>query len=261
MIVYGIHAVGEALEKHPERVRRLLVMRGRRPLRLRRLVDMARGKGVAVHLEPAAAMERKAGSDKHQGVLAEMAAVPLYSLDQLLETQPRFLLLADGVEDPRNLGALVRTADGAGVEALLLPARRSCGLTPVVAKTSAGALHHLRVVRVGNVTQTLKRLQKEGFTVVGLDLGGREEVPPGLEPPVVVVVGGESRGLRRLVADTCDWRVRLPMHGRVDSLNLSVAAGVLLYQLDARGVFTGSDRSAPGSGSAIHQHTPQSRPE
>lgn len=246
MFIGGIHSVNEALESAPERIQRILVASGRRGARLQQVVEAARRAGLPVHTEPAAALQRKAGGAPHQGIVAEIAAAPLLTLDAVLEQAPDLLLVADGVEDPRNLGALMRTADAAGVGALLLPSRRSVGLTPAVARTSAGAMHHLRVARIGNVAHTLRRLQRAGYTVVGLDPGGSEDLPECLAFPLAVVVGGESRGLRPLVGRHCDWRVRLPMRGRVQSLNLAVAAGVLLYRV--RDLVADATRpgSAPG---------------
>ncbi len=232
MIVFGVNAVTEALLSRTAKVTRLLVSRGKAGTRLQKVVDLARGHSVPVHFEPAEALTRKAETSRHQDVLAELAEAPYWTLDDLLEGEPSLLLLVDGVEDPRNLGAVLRTAEACGVEGVLLPERHSCGLTAVVIQASAGAAMHLPVARVGNVAETLKQLQKRGFWTVGLDMAGTSDLETlDVSIPLVVVVGGEDRGIRRLVAERCDFLVSLPMRGKVPSLNLSVAAGILLFSI------------------------------
>lgn len=235
MLVYGINAVIEALSSDTRRIERITIAKGKAGRRLQQIIDQARAAKIPVHFEPEPALERKAGTRAHQSVIAEIAAAELASLDAVLERRPRLLLLVDGVEDPHNLGAVIRTAEAAGVEAVLLPNRHTCGITPAVVKTSAGAALHLPVCRVGNLVQTIKTLKESGFWVVGLDMAGEsrfDEIDTSL--PLAVVVGGESRGVRRLVRENCDFLLGLPMKGNVSSLNLSVAAGILLYTLRLR---------------------------
>ncbi len=174
----------------------------------------------------------KASTSHHQEIVAEVASIGYTDEETLLEAATALLLLVDGVEDPRNLGALLRTAEATGVEGVFLPRRRSCAITGPVVKSSAGAALHLHISRIGNVVQTLEKLKKRGYWVVGLDAQGKDG-PNQLDAslPLVVVVGGEHQGVRRVVREKCDFLLSLPMKGRVSSLNLSVAAGVLLYEI------------------------------
>jgi 23S rRNA (guanosine2251-2'-O)-methyltransferase len=232
MNLYGINPVTEALESGKARLEKVYITRGKAGPRLQKIIDLARSRGVPLHFEPGEVLTRKAGTPKHQDVVADTGEIRYIDLERLLQRRPSLLLALDGVEDPHNLGAVLRTAEAAGVDGILLPQRRTSPVTPVVVKTSAGAALHLPICRVGNLVQALERLKQEGFWVVGLDMKGNTrvaDIDPGL--PLAVVVGGEHQGVRRLVAKNCDFLVSLPMKGRVASLNLSVAAGVLLYQL------------------------------
>lgn len=230
MVISGINAVAEALRSDSSRLLRIVVVRGKGGARLQSIIDEARQISLPVHFEPAAALERQAGTSRHQGILAVMSPIPYASLDEVLQSD--LLVLVDGIEDPRNLGALMRTAEAVGAGGILVPGRHSCGLTDTVVRASAGAALHLKICQIGNVVQTLEYLKENGFWVAGLDVEG-ETSPRSLDPELrlVVVVGGEDRGLRRLVKEQCDYRVRLPMKGKVSSLNMSVAAGVLLYEI------------------------------
>lgn len=232
MILYGIHPVRQALETTPAKIQRIVVARGKSSARLQEIIDQARSLRVPVQFEPLPALDRKSGRARHQNVLAEMTPTSLMSLEEILTTNPTRLLIADGVEDPRNLGALLRTAEAAGVEGVLLPARHSAGITPVVVQSSAGAALNLKAGRMSNTVRTLEQLKEAGFWSVGLDMRGSENAGP-LDRSLqwVIVVGGESRGLRPLVRRHCDFLLRLPMLGKVESLNLSVAAGILMYRL------------------------------
>ncbi len=232
MLVFGIHPVLEALSSEKTTVRRVLVTRGKSGKRLQEVIDRAREKGVPVHFEAREVLTRKAGATVHQDVIAELSPVLYASLEELLQTKPGLLLLLDQVEDPRNLGGVIRTAEAVGVGGILLPQRGSCGITPAVIKSSAGAALHVKICRVRNLVRAMVWLKDKGYWLVGLDLKGEEsldQVDPAF--PLAVVVGGEKRGIRRLVREHCDHLVRLPMKGQLSSLNLSVAAGVLLYSL------------------------------
>lgn len=230
MFVYGINSVLEALGVTKSSIRRIVVGRGKGGPRIQEIIRLAKSKGVPVSFEPVDALDRKAKGQKHQGVIAEISEVEYSSLEEILARNPKLLLLVDGVEDPRNLGAVLRTAEAAGVDGVLLPHRHTCGITPAAVKTSAGAAVHLKVCRIGNVAQTLAQLKKEGFWTVGLDTKGEEGFSKlNRDLPLVLVVGGEDRGLRRLVRQNCDFLIRLPILGNVSSLNLSVAAGIAIY--------------------------------
>ncbi len=230
MLVVGIQAVNEALRSPGRRVERVWVLKGAKGKRLQMVIDRARNLQVPVQFEPAATISRLGKTARAPSVVARVGAIGTVPLEDVLDSN--LLLLADGVEDPRNLGALLRTAEATGAGGVVIPERRSCGLTSTVVQTSAGAALHLRLVRVTNSVNTLNRLKQAGFWVLGLDPAGKEGLHRiDLSGPLVVVVGSEHRGLRPGVRSACDFLVALPMLGRVQSLNLSVAAGVVLYQI------------------------------
>lgn len=231
MIIYGINSVTEALQSRASQIERIYISRGKSGSRLQSIIDKARCRGIPVRFEPAAALQRRAESNQTQDVVAELSSVKYQALEQVLLERPPIFLLLDSVEDPRNLGAVLRTAEAAGIEHILLPDRHTCGVTPLVVRASAGAALHLRLCRIGNVARTLQLLKESGYWVVGLDMKGEEQAQFDPSLPLVIVVGGEHQGLRRLVRENCDFLVRLPMKGKVSSLNLSVAAGILIYRL------------------------------
>ena len=232
MVIYGIHPVTEALKSEDQSLERVLVQRGKANPRLQKIIELARRRGVPVRFESSDVLRQKASTLQHQEVVAEVSPIEYVELSKILQQHPTLLLMVAGVEDPHNLGALLRTAEAVGVEGVLIPSRRACPVTPTVVKCSAGAALHLRIARIGNVSQTLERLKKEGLWVVGLDPAGTTH-PSRVDTslPLVVIVGGEQDGLSPLVRQHCDFLTALPMKGRVASLNLSVAAGVFLYQL------------------------------
>ena len=217
---------------------RVLIARGAGGPRLQEIIDLARQRAVSVRFEPREALDRASNGAAHQGVVAFGAAQRYADLDGVLlgtEAQTQLLVLLDGVEDPHNLGAIVRTAHAAGASAILIPDRRAAGLTEVVAKASAGALEHLPVVRVGNVNQTLEMLKKRGFWIYGLDQRGSQLYSEtDYAKPTVLVLGGEGQGLHELVKKHCDVLVRIPMAGAISSLNVSVAAGIVLFEWGRR---------------------------
>ncbi len=229
----GIHAVREALRGSPERVRKVVISEGRLDARAQEILDLARAGGVPVYREHPRVLKRLASGGHHQGVVAEMTALRWWDLDEVLAgvPEPALLLALDRLEDPRNLGAVARTADGAGVFGILVPQRGSAPPSRAAVAASAGALLHTRLARVTNLTSALKKLKEKGIWVVGL-------APDGAIPwyqfdytvPLVLVLGSEGKGLRPLVSKTCDELVSLPQRGNVGSLNLSVAAGVVLYE-------------------------------
>lgn len=232
MKVYGLNPVMEALRSQPERIDRLLIAKGKSGHRLQEVIDAARKAGLSVRFEPREHLARLAGTPKHQDVVAVLAEARLSDLAEILEANPRFLLVVDNLEDPHNLGALLRTAEATGVQGVLLPERRCCGITPTVVKSSAGAALHLKIARIGNVSQTLERLKKEGFWIAALDAAGESRLENlDCSLPLAIVIGGENIGLRPLVRRHCDFVIALPMWGKVNSLNLSVAAGIVLHHV------------------------------
>jgi len=227
-ILSGIHPVAEALRnRHP--LERLLVAQGAGGPRLQEIIDMARRASVPVRFEPRNALDRLAGTPAHQGVVALGVATKYTDLDAV--EQSELVVVLDGVEDPHNLGAIIRTAHAAGAGAVIIPERRAAGVTDVVAKAAAGALEHLPVVRVTNVNRTLEDFKKRGHWIYGLDERGTEDYTKvEYAAPTVLVLGGEGKGLHEQVRNHCDVLVRIPMAGKISSLNVSVAAGVVLFE-------------------------------
>ena len=227
-ILSGIHPVAEALRaKHP--LERLLVAQGAGGPRLQEIIDLARRASIPVRFEPRAALDRLAGTSAHQGVVALGAAQQYADLDGVAPCE--MLVVLDGVEDPHNLGAIIRTAHAAGAGAVVIPERRAAGVTDVVAKAAAGALEHLPVVRVTNINRALEELKQRGFWIYGLDERGAETYDQvEYASPAAVVLGGEGKGLHEQVRKHCDALVRIPVAGRISSLNVSVAAGVMLFE-------------------------------
>jgi 23S rRNA (guanosine2251-2'-O)-methyltransferase len=235
MIIYGINPVLESLAASPAKIRRIIIAKDKGGAKIRDIIGRAKRNKIPVQFEPSRALDRQADTRKHQNVLAEVSDVSYEEFSTVMDRDPRLLLACDRVEDPMNLGAVLRTAEAAGIDAVLLPPRHTCGLTSTVVKASAGAAFHLPVCRVGNLAQAVDRLMKLGFWVVGLDAEGSEGIGPiDVSLPLLLVVGGENKGLRRLIKEKCDYLVRLPMQGKVNSLNLSVAAGALIYLIRMR---------------------------
>ncbi len=234
----GIHAVREALAAG-RRLQSVLVARGRHGDRLEEIVRLAKRQGVPVRFEDRVQLDRAAGTREHQGVVALPAARAAISisLEELLarpnaQKAPGLLVLLDGVEDPQNLGAVVRTALAAGAGGVIIPERRAAGLTDAVARASAGAVAHLPVVRVVNLARAMQELKKAGYWLVGLDeRGDRHHSDVDMTVPVALVLGGEGQGLHQLVRERCDFVVSIPTRGPVLSLNVSVAAGIALFEV------------------------------
>jgi 23S rRNA (guanosine2251-2'-O)-methyltransferase len=225
----GVHAVTEALKaKRP--LSRVVIARGAAGPRIQEIVELCRNLDIPVRFEPREALDRLAGGGTHQGVVGVGAAHAYAGLDDVASGAEMIVVL-DGVEDPHNLGAIIRTAHAAGAAAAVIPERRAAGLTETVSKAAAGALEHLPVARVGNVTQALESLKQHGFWIYGLDERGNDAYDRvDYAVPTAFVLGGEGRGLHQLVRRHCDFLIRIPMAGRISSLNVSVAAGVVLFE-------------------------------
>jgi 23S rRNA (guanosine2251-2'-O)-methyltransferase len=234
--IIGINPVLEAL-KAGRPIQRLIIAEQRRADRaVQAITRLARDAGIEVRFAGRDALDREAPGASHQGVVAHAAAKRYASLDDILRNPgrrgeaPLFLVL-DGVEDPRNLGAILRTADAAGVHGVVIPERRAVGLTETVAKAAAGALEHVPVVKVTNIVSCLEEFKRAGIWVAGAEAAGSTVYwEADLALPTALVVGGEDRGVRRLVRERCDYLLSLPLRGAIGSLNVSVAAGILLYE-------------------------------
>jgi len=233
--LYGLHAVRALLERHPQRVRAVYLAEQRDDLRTQDIERLARAAGRPVHRIEARALRQRLGPAAHQGVLAEIDPLPPWNEDALLTAlamAPAPLVLAlDGVQDPHNLGACLRTADACGVLTVLVPRDRAAHLTPVARKVAAGAAETIPVTVVTNLARTLQLLKQAGLWVIGADAAAPMRADEAdLTGPRVLVLGAEGEGLRHLTRQHCDYRVRLPQLGAVESLNVSVAAGMLLYE-------------------------------
>jgi 23S rRNA (guanosine2251-2'-O)-methyltransferase len=232
----GIHAVHEALEAGRP-LARIVIARGRHGDRIEDLVRLARSRNVPVRFEDRSQVDRLVGSREHQGVVAFAAARPTAALEDIVaraaadSLQKGLVVLLDGVEDPHNLGAIIRTALAAGAHGVVVPERRAAGLTDVAARASAGALAHLLVARVTNLVRAMEELKQAGFWLVGLDERAEKNYAEvDFTLPVGIVLGGEGKGLHELTRKRCDLVVSLPTTGPVRSLNVSVAAGVVLFE-------------------------------
>jgi 23S rRNA (guanosine2251-2'-O)-methyltransferase len=233
-LICGINPVMEALTAGSRHFDRLLVVKGIRNQRVSEAIARASQMGIPLRFEPRETLDRMAGGIPHQGLVAVVSAKPVITLEKLLEgaRTPALLVLLDGVEDPRNLGAILRTVDAAGADGVLLPDRHSAGLSETVSRSSAGGLEHVQVARIGNVSQAIDELKARGVWVVGFDASGTERWDAvDYRRPIALVLGGEGRGIRRLVRERCDHLVSLPLFGHVGSLNVSVAAGIALYEV------------------------------
>jgi 23S rRNA (guanosine2251-2'-O)-methyltransferase len=227
-LLSGIHPIAEALRAGSP-IERILIAQGAGGPRMQEIIDLARRASIPVRFEPRNALERLAGSSAHQGVVALAAARKYADLEAVAESS--LLVVLDGVEDPHNLGAVIRTAHAAGAGAVVIPERRAASLTDVVAKAAAGALEHLPVVRVTNINRTLEDLKQRGHWIYGLDERGTESYDQiDYDARSVLVLGGEGKGLHEQVRKHCDVLVRIPMAGAISSLNVSVAAGVVLFE-------------------------------
>ena len=234
-VLVGRNAVTEAL-KSGRGINKLWIASGDREGSVAEIAALAKERGIVVQYVERAKIESLAGGHRHQGVLAYVAPVPYAELDDILKEagekgEAPFLVLLDELEDPHNLGALLRTADATGVHGILIPKRRSVSLNATVAKTSAGAVEYVPVARIGNIAQTLKKLKEKGFWVAGADMDGEKAYyEADLTGPLVLVVGSEGRGMSRLTKEACDFIVSMPMVGRINSLNASVAGSILMYE-------------------------------
>lgn len=234
--LYGLHAIQAVLEKAPESVSELWVDAGRHDKRIAQILGLASEAGVTVHSVAKHELDHMVPDGRHQGVVANAAAPRVYSeseLGDLLDSLPEspFLLILDGVTDPHNLGACLRSADAAGVHAIIAPKDRAASLSPVAIKVSSGAAQTVPFVQVTNLARCLRDLKERGIWLVGLD-GHAEETlfDRDLKGPLAIVMGAEGQGLRRLSKEHCDFLVKIPMVGSVESLNVSVATGICLFE-------------------------------
>ena len=237
--IYGLMPVLEALRAGGKKLEQITIVEGAKHERLRELLDLAKRARVPVNRAPRSALDRVLPGVMHQGVIARTTAASYRNADELLDelssqvgtATPPLVLGLDAVEDPRNLGAILRTAECAGVGGVFIPERRAVGLTATVGKAAAGALEHISVARVTNLVQLIEQLKQRNIWVVGAAADGDSDYTEwDWTVPSALFLGGEGTGLHRLVRERCDTLVRIPLRGRIESLNVSVAAGVILYE-------------------------------
>ena len=233
-LIYGVLPVLEALRADKRRVDKVLIADGAREHRLSEIVDLCRSHSIAWNRVPRETFTKYLdGQVNHQGVLAFSAAADYVTTDDILDNggAPPLIVILDGVEDPRNLGAILRTAECSGVGGVVIPERRAVGLNDTVAKSSAGAIEYVKVAKTANLNRLIENLKERDIWVVGTSADAEMSyVDWDWTRPSALVLGGEGAGLHRLVAENCDVLVKIPMYGKIDSLNVSVAAGVILFE-------------------------------
>jgi 23S rRNA (guanosine2251-2'-O)-methyltransferase len=234
-ILYGINTVTEALKARARNFEWVGVAKERKDIRLRRVIEECRKIGVPVRVLSRQELDEIAGNAAHQGLVAATSAKQYSDLDDLVASrrgERSLIVVLDGIEDPHNLGAILRTADAAGADGVVIPERRSAAVTAAVAKVSAGASEHLPIAKVTNISRALEELKEKDLWVVGLDERGEQTYDAvDYKMNCAIVLGAEGKGLHDLVRKHCDFLVSIPMLGKVPSLNVSVAAGVVLYEV------------------------------
>jgi 23S rRNA (guanosine2251-2'-O)-methyltransferase len=236
-LLIGIHSVDSALSKAPEQIKLIMIADECHNPRVEKLAARAREAGVRVVSESRSMLDRRSEEQRHQDIVAEFEANNIGSekdLDRILDaiTATPLVLVLDGVQDPHNLGACLRTAEAAGVNLVILPKDGSAGLTPVARRSASGAAEVLDIVVVTNLARVLRRLKDRGIWLAGTaDGAGTGLYETDLSGPLGLVMGGEGKGMRRLTSDLCDYRLRIPMQGSVSSLNVSVATGICLFEI------------------------------
>jgi 23S rRNA (guanosine2251-2'-O)-methyltransferase len=231
-LLYGINSVIEALRAGG--LEKVCIERGLDTPRIREILSLCRQKHIPVSREERAWLDRKTGGARHQGVLCHVSELPVHAVEDIVSEakSPGLLIVLDGIEDPRNLGAILRSAEVTGADGVFLPERRSAPLSALTVKTSAGAVSHLKIARCVNTARLLEQLKAAGYWITGLDSEtGRPLWELDFSGPTVLVIGSEGAGLHRLVKEKCDFLVMIPMRGKVSSFNASVAAGIALYEV------------------------------
>ena len=238
-IILGRNAITEAL-KAGRSINRLFIAEGSRDGSIQKLIALAKDRQIVIESVSRDRLDRIADNQRHQGVIAYSAPVEYSTLEEILQVaedknEAPFILLLDELEDPHNFGAILRTADAVGVHGVLIPKRRSVSLNSTVAKTSVGAIEYVKVAQINNVAQTIKQLKDLNITVIGSDMEGIDIYDDvsrvDFKAPIVLIIGSEGKGMRRLTKENCDYLLKIPMVGRINSLNASVAAAILMYEI------------------------------
>jgi 23S rRNA (guanosine2251-2'-O)-methyltransferase len=235
-ILHGINSVFEALKANKRKIYEIYITEKKASGRIARVVKFAESKKIPVKIVKTTQLRSMAGTSHHQSICAKVNPYTMAGLSDItgkdiLNGNDRFLLLLDNVLDPQNLGAIIRTALGVGIDAIIIPKDRSAMPTPAVSRASAGAIEHVCLIRVTNMVDTIKVLKQKGIWIVGLDKGGGKTIySSDLTGPVAIVIGGEEKGIRQLVKSSCDYLVSIPQMGQLESLNASVAAAIAMYE-------------------------------
>lgn len=233
-IIIGRNAVIEALKADRE-IEKILVS-GTGEGSIKKIIAMASDKKIPIHFSDKVTLDRAADGENHQGVVASVSAAPNVEIEDILayaasRNEDPFIIILDGIEDPHNLGAIIRTAECAGAHGVVIPKRRAAGITEVVSKTSAGAIEYMRCARVANIVQTIEKLKTHGVWIAACDMYGDTLYEANLKGAIAIVVGGEGNGIGKLVKEKCDFAISIPMKGQIGSLNASNAAAVVLYEV------------------------------
>lgn len=233
--IYGKNPVLEALEAGHE-TNKLLVLDQSRDKTIQKIIDLAKSRNILIQFSDRKQLDRLSNGENHQGVIAFISPYEYCTVEDILMEAHRkgdapFIVVCDEITDPHNLGSIIRSANAAGVHGVIVPKRRSAAVTSTVVKTSCGAIEHVKVARVTNITQTLNMLKKEGVWICGTAMGAPVYHQTNLKGPIAIIVGNEGSGMGRLVRETCDFMVSLPMLGQVESLNAAVASAIVMYEV------------------------------
>ena len=235
MNIEGRNPVMEAL-KGDRDIEKLMIANGTKEGSIKKIEGMAKDKNIIIQYVDRKKLDEISESHSHQGVIAVVSEYKYYELEELLQiskdkNEDPFYIILDEITDPHNLGSIMRTADAVGAHGVIIPKRRSVSITPIVAKASAGAVEYVPVCKVTNIVNTIKRLKEEGVWIAAADMVGQNYYKQNLKGSIAIVVGNEGSGISRLVKENCDFTVKIPMVGKVDSLNASVASSILLYEI------------------------------
>lgn len=234
-IIYGRNAVAEAI-KSGRSFNKVIISLGNLGGDIKNLINLVKENKIPLERAEGKKLDKLSKGGRHQGVAAFVSPVEYQSIEEIINTakaknEEPFLVLLDEITDPHNVGAIIRSAEALGAHGVLLPKRRSASLNETVAKTSAGAVNYLPIAQVGNIVQTLENLKEEGFWTIGADMSGETLNDKKFDFPVVLVIGSEGKGIGRLVKEKLDYLIKIPMKGKINSLNASVAAGIMIYEI------------------------------
>lgn len=234
--IAGVNSIMEAL-RAGRKIHKIYIQEGREGKRIEELTKFASGKGIYIQYVEKQRLDKMYTHTNHQGIVAQVESYQYSTIEEVLEIaamkgEEPFILILDGIEDPQNLGSIIRTAECAGVHGVVIPRHNAAEVTETVAKASAGAIEYMKIVQETNIVNTINNLKKQGLWVIGADMSGSSDYfATQLPTPTALVIGGEGRGMRRLVKENCDIIVKIPMAGKIESLNASVAAALLIYEV------------------------------